>query len=488
MALRYGSKTASALRYNSYSALILRYGSKIGWTSSGDSDEEVYTPTDSSYFTFTLLDDDTYSIAAKDITNMPAEVILPSTYGGKAVTKIADYAFVEFDFADLNNIKYCEAITKVVIPDSITSIGDLAFSNCLNLVDVTLGKNITSIGYGAFVQCAFTNISLPDNITSISDNTFNKCINLTNIIIPNEVASIGRYAFSGCSSLTSVYIPNSVTFIDWHAFSECANLTIYCEAEREPSGWYTGGAWNPDSRPVVWNYLNYFAFTLLGNDTYSIKAADTSNLPTDLIIPSRYNGKRVTAIDAQGFMGSFSETLTTPISVIIPNSVTTIGDMAFGVSASITSVTFGSSIQYIGQLVFGFCPNIESIIVEGAGKKYHSEENCLIETSTNTIVMACNSSIIPNYITSIGFGAFFTAPRITSVVLPDNLTSIGGSAFNNCQELSVIVIPKSVTYIGYQAFTQCRNLTIYCEADSQPSGWDEGWNYSDCPVVWGYTG
>ena len=100
--------------------------------------------------------------------------------------------------------------------------------------------------------------------------------------------------------------------------------------------------------------------------------------------------------------------------------------------------------------------------------------------------------MIPNSVTTIGNVAFFSCNNLTSVVIPNSVTTIGDSAFSDCNNLTSVVIPNSVTTIGSYAFSGCNNLTIYCEATSQPSGWDSSWNWneiwsSSLPVVWGYN-
>ena len=89
-------------------------------------------------------------------------------------------------------------------------------------------------------------------------------------------------------------------------------------------------------------------------------------------------------------------------------------------------------------------------------------------------------------VTSIGDSAFYACNDLTSVTIGKSVTSIGDWAFYNCTSLASITIPDSVTSIGDLAFDGCKSLTIYCEAESKPSGWSSSWNYSNRPVVWGY--
>ena len=119
-----------------------------------------------------------------------------------------------------------QAITRCIIPNSVTSIGESAFKYCKSLTSITIPNSITSIDDGAFHKCiSLKEITIPNSVTYIGDEVFYNCESLKEITIPNGVTSIGNDAFYNCKSLKEITIPNGVTCICIRAFSRCKSLT-----------------------------------------------------------------------------------------------------------------------------------------------------------------------------------------------------------------------------------------------------------------------
>jgi hypothetical protein len=148
-------------------------------------------------------------------------------------------------------------------------------------------------------------------------------------------------------------------------------------------------------------------------------------------------------------------------SVTIPNSVTSIGESAFSGCRSLISLVIPKSVTSIGSQAFYGCYGLTSIKVESGNKYYDSRNDCnaLIESSSNTLIVGCNNSTIPNSVISIGNYAFQNCTGLTSIIIPNSVITIGSNAFSGCSNLTSITIPNSVTTIGGNAFSGCIGLT-----------------------------
>ena len=389
-------------------------------------------------------------------------------------------------------------IEFVKIPDSITSIRENSFAGCSSLRFVDIPNSIASIECGSFSGCAFSSIIIPDSVTYIGEGAFYGCTSLAVITIPNSVVKIDTCAFAGCSSLTSIIIPCSVMSIEVDAFSDCTSLSSISVEEGNPiydSRDNCNAIIETSSNQLILGCQNTVipnGVTSIGHGAFSDCSSLTSIVIHDSVInigESAFSGcssltsitipNSVTSIGNWAFDGCTDLTsITLPnsvtsigshafafcsglTSIIIPNSVTSIGSSAFRGCKGLTSITIPNSVTSIGEDAFWWCSGLTSIIVEKENKRYDSRENCnaIIDTASNTLLVGCKNTFIPNSVTSIGEDAFYGCKGLTSITIPNSVTSIGNWAFKGCSGLTSITIPNSVTSIGSSAFYGCSGLT-----------------------------
>ena len=228
-----------------------------------------------------------YSKDERKLLKAPYE--LNGTYSIRKGTKIiCDRAFY-----------YCSALRSVVIPDSVTSIGDCAFWGCKSLSSVVIPDGVTSIGDGTFWDCSsLSSVVIPDGVTSIGESAFDGCKSLSSVVIPEGVTSIGICAFSGCKSLESLVLPESVGNIIGNPFS----------------------GWNGELKCLS-PYFIYDKKVLFDKDKNAII--------------------------------SFRDKDTT--SYVIPQYVTSIGNHAFGDCCSLTDIVLSDRITTINEGAFKEC-------------------------------------------------------------------------------------------------------------------------------------
>ena len=361
------------------------------------------------------------------------------TYNGTtySVTSIGSYAFDN-----------CSSLTSITIPNSVTSIGSGAFFGCSSLTSVTISNSVTSIGDDAFYNCSsLTSVTIGNSVTSIGEGAFFYCSSLTSVTIGNNVTSIGDRAFGACSSLTSITIPNSVTNIGENAFDGCTFTR---------NNFINNSSLNAEENKY-WGATIYEENGLCIVDSVVVDCLESV---TSVIIPDT-----VIAIGDDAFDGCSSLT-----SIIIPNGVTTIGEFAFGECSSLKSITIPKSVTNIGIGAFAFCSSLTNMTVEVGNTIYDSRNNCnaIIETATNTLVVGCQNTVIPNSITSIGEYAFFYCDSLKSISIPHSVTDLGGGAFVGCSSLTSITIPNSVTSIGDYAFAECSSLDTIISLSMTP--------------------
>ena len=378
------------------------------------------------------------------------------------IKDIAAWCRIDFASYDANPLYYAknlylngELVTELVIPEGVKEIKNYAFYNCTGLTSIEIPNSVTSIGHHAFYNCSgLTSIEIPNSVTSIGHYAFSYCSGLTSVEIGNSVTSIGVYAFEYCSGFTSIEIPNSVTSIGDYAFCDCSGLTSVHISDL--AAWCGISFGNYDANPL------YHAKNLYLN----------GKKVTNLVIPNS-----VTSIGDYAF--EYCSGLT---SVEIPSSVTSIGYSAFEGCTGLTSIEIPSNIINLGTGVFRYC-RFKTITIGAGVKDYcaalngaYAEEihitdlTSLFESYTNEggwlhdAKLFLNGELItelvvPDGVRAINSFLFFGYSGLKSITIPNSVTSIGMYAFSKCTGLTSIEIGNSVTSIHQNAFSYCTGLT-----------------------------
>ena len=358
-------------------------------------------------------------------------VTIPASINGLPVTSIGPGALARIPF------------TSLTVPDTVTTIGESAFADCLVLTNITLGKNLTTISDSAFASCSsLPRLSIPASVTSIGKRMFLLCSVLTTIdvdplnptyssidgllcdksgssliafppgrsgsyTIPPGLSAIETNSFESCLQLKEVTVGSNITNIAESAFNLCqnlANLNI------------TNGLKN----------IGRFAF-------YSCTSLTNISIPDSVI-----------ELGASAFYGC-----TSLASARIGNGLTTIEDSEFVDCLHLTSVTFGNSITNIGQKAFYDCTLLDNVIFPNS-----------LQTIQSYAFYSCrlSSLTIPDGVFGIEPFAFSMDANLGSVKLGTAITNVEDGVFANCFQLRNVLLSESVERIGAGVFSSCRAL------------------------------
>jgi len=399
------------------------------------------------------------------------------------------------------------------------------------------GSTITSIGGFGETGNYLTKITMPNTVTSIGQSAFQNCNGLTSITIGNKVTSIGNYAFAYLSSLTSVTFQGTITSSGFgnDAFTGLGDLRAkYLDATNGGIGTYTTTApvgsssvWTKQGSDTVFTFYSIDEFAMwlayqsenTVDNPYNIKliVSDLADINSVLITNSTryvnldfsgstitadfggdyfrdctsltsvtipngvtsiidfYNCTNLTAINAAADNNAYSSqdgvlynkdksTLVMyPLgktgAFTIPSSVTSIREWAFNYCASLTSITIPSSVTSIGDGAFSNCASLSAIVVAFDNSAYSSQDDVLYNKAKTVLIQypagkTGSTFTIPNSVTSIGYNAFYGCTSLTSVTIPNSVTSIGGNAFYGCTTLVSVKFEGTIaaSYLNSYAF------------------------------------
>ena len=425
---------------------------------------------------------------------------IPAEINGKAVTGIASGVF-----------QGQTEIRHVVLPQTVQTIADHAFSGCTGLLDIDL-RHVTSLGTGAFQHCSSLQaVVLGEGLTAVPEEAFANCSALRSVTLPASVKELGRNSFSLCGALETLELPEGLTTIHAGALKKCPLQALHLPASLARMGDdYMGDVFEDAGELPADTGLKNITVAQ-DNPLYCSQDGLLYNKEGTVLLFCPRGRKEasipegVTEIGRYAFFMCFDLT-----SVALPSTLKTVNEQAFHYCEALTqcelpdglervedSAFFGceswagvdripSSVQYIGPYAFTECKGTKIVVPDGIVTlpkyAFWGYEETLTEitlpTSLKTIgdcafawAKNVQTLTIPEGVVSVGAESFARMDALRALTLPGTLRSIGATAFaggdNVENHLEEVYIPASVTEIGENAFAKRPGLTII--ADSEDS-------------------
>ena len=322
-----------------------------------------------------------------------------------------------------SQIKYCSEVEEVILPETLTEIGNRVFEGCDLLKSVTIPKSLElcpgalSGGGPAFEFSSIETVTFEEGTEKIHNALFYNCGSLKTVNIPDTVKTIGQYAFYWCGNLESVNIPEGVTTLETSCFAYCGNLKSITI---------------PSTIDDVGGAIKGSPFEYCGIETVEFTGNRTT-IPQSIFYESN-NLKHV----------------------IFPENLKEIGNTAFYGCDSLETVTFPEGLERIGDGAFAYCPNLTEVTIPNSVTYWGSESasglgNAFEYSGLKTVHLNEGRTEIPSY-------AFIHCENLTDINIPSTVEKIGDYAFDYCNSLESIVLPEGLTSLGMAAFANTGSL------------------------------
>ena len=354
----------------------------------------------------------------------------------------------------------------------LTSIADSAFMGCTNLQEVMMPQAITRIGGHAFEGCGRLMFAeIPEMVTTIGDYAYQECTSVTSLFIPFETTSISNSAFRGCSNLEYINVSEQNTIYDsrneCNALIETSSNTLVlgCKNTVIPNTVVTIGTW---------------AF-------YECDFEQVLQIPSSIKVIEQSAFNSASGIGQVSFPEGLEEIKDWAFnwcdfeSLTLPSTLKNLGYGSFGHN-NIQSVTIPASVTLIGYEPFMNNHNLETIVVESGNTVYSSPDNCnaIIDNFTLSLRQGCNTTVIPDNVKSILWGAFEGMNGLTSIEIPESVTAISDYAFAYCPALievrSYIITPFELRSSAFSSETY-EKATLFVRTGTKATYQNtEAWN------------
>ena len=424
---------------------------------------------------------------------------------GERITSIGNNAYYPFTG--------CYSFSSVVIPSSVTSIGNNAFNGCSSLSSVVIPSSVTSIGDFAFNGCSsLSSVVIPSSVKRIGTDAFDSCRSLSSVVIPSSVTSIGNEAFNFCYSLSSVVIPSSVTSIGSNALYSCTGIAYY-DFTRLTSiptlgtavfngiasdckiivpyqlyeDWVVAANWSTYAANIVMNYTPEECLSLeITADEVLYGNLDTTKVHWTAVTNGvTLDGTRVENVTLTGSdevnigLNKTSESVTKEVSYTY-----------MGVTAT-TTVTQGSYLENCMVCKYNATSTTSATTLMYSSFSNYSTyfSSMIVDGVETTIARTHTFSTVGEHtvIFKVADGASITAPcymfrdciALTYVDCTEldlsaatSTSSSAGTAlmFYNCNKLKTIILPDTIKYLGSYMFHNCVKVTsLTIKASTAPT-------------------
>ena len=404
----------------------------------------------------------------------------------------------------------CTNLKEVNLPDNISVIPDYAFEKCTLLEKINIPQSLVQIRNDAFAESGIKEFIAPDSFKEIWGYAFKDCKNLEKVDL-NKTTSIGDMSFENCTKLSSIVLPNTLVELGTYVFSGCTllnNIKMPSNPIEITNTFIYGSGYYNDAK----NWENGILYV----DNYLI----TTN--NDLLNQQSINVKEGTIVIA---INAFTNNGKNLKSIVLPEGLKIIGSSAFSSLYSLSQINIPSSVISIGNNAFGstdlyknqsnwenggfYIDNwllavdnvkmTEFIVKEGTvGVSDGKSDTSLFPTKATSISsltlpstlkymgnrsfarLKITSLELPETLETMKEGAFMSCAFLESVNLEDciNLKSIGNQAFSNCA-IKEITIPSNVLEMGELIFNHNSvDLLVHCQFSEKPEGWNNNWDYT----------
>jgi len=399
------------------------------------------------FFLFSRNDDTSGSFDLYDMAfKKPGALTLPiktktvsdASLAPDIIKKLTSNAILEIS-GSINSAMLKDIVSAMKYNDSVKVALDLSATS--GITEIKASEDL-------FKGCeTLLGISLPKTVTSIEANAFEGCTALEEVILPENLHEIPDYAFSGCTSLSTINFPDSLWSIGKYAFGGLVEF----DESGNMSKWSSGC-------PLTTVDLSKTQVNSLSEGVFFNCSLNSVVLPDSLY-----------SIGDYAFYGNYNLE-----SIDLPSNLDSIGKYAF-YNCGLTSIDLsGTKVSSIGNNAFQYCFSLNSITLPDSlysigerafyncGVKSIDLSKTQVTSLSSYAFCDCNSMesvVLPESLTSIGESVFSSCSSLKSITLPESLYTIGEGAFSSCSKLTSITIPASVTQIEFSAFSKCDSLT-----------------------------